>query len=159
MPKEPIPPFFGEVSAIFNDEAWEASPLVRFYENDNSKVSITMKYYLYEGYSVNFLGFFQIPLTLDTLDLINTSTRDGLPTSFFMLQDGDAIISQYFLADMGFDNQLIITNYDEESRSIEGTFQAGFLIDSLLDASKPYLPDTMIFKNGHFTSKVFELCE
>lgn len=118
-----------------------------------------MNYYLSEGYSINFLGFFHIPLALDTLDLINTSTLNGIPTSFFMLQDGDAVISQYFLADMGFDNQLIITSYDEESRAIEGSFQAGYLIDSLLDASKPYLPDTMIFKNGHFTSKVFENCD
>jgi hypothetical protein len=81
---------------------------------------------------------------------------DGLTdANFYILNGADALEGSYDITEVaGIVNHIEITEivFDE----VYGTFELIFVKDSLTALSREYLPDTMIFRNGTFHTRVVD---
>lgn len=160
-PKEPFPLFFGEVTTLVNETEWEMKPFVQISQFSEDAIYFHLRTYLDDNYNYITSSMYvqSVPLSIGSHTLNRNSLEYTQPFARYHLLEHDYPLREYALAEGDFTNQISITDYDEETQAIEGTFQMTFIVipeDSLLNTN---FPDTIVFKNGHFTSKVFENCD
>ena len=149
--------FDGKVTANMNGESWKTEAIIA---SPNLPYDQGMDIIIYElnraGLSQMQLHLFKIPITEGTYNLDSTGVRDidTLIGASLVMTDHDVPISGYDLIEDGSEvNELVITEIDGDE--IKGTFDISFVKNS----TNPFGvndPDTVIFKNGVFETKLVE---
>ena len=73
-----------------------------------------------------------------------------------LIADGDVLCDFYHVIEIPtLSNRLIVTDYDENSGRIQGTFEIAYIKDRVSDCN-PTAVDTVVFKEGIFSTKIKE---
>lgn len=149
--------YWGSVSAIKNGVAWEAEIYAGENRPYNQGIDIGIEKFNSKRLRREGLYFFKIPLNTGVYPLSETDVRiiDSLTGAFYntLLDDGDVAGDAYYLfSGEHIENQIEITEI--KGKEIKGTFQVSFLKDLRYGAADPSAPDTVVFKNGKFHTRI-----
>jgi hypothetical protein len=144
-------PYWGRVSAFKNGASWSGE--IRGSEQ-SGLLGLTFDRIQSDGLLLEDIFIDRIPkeVGLYTIPMTDTLRRHQYVTGiYFTLQGGDVLEGVYYL-DPSATNfvEIVSTN-----RGIyKGRFQVSFVIDSMRHAMHPYLPETVVFTDGEFKTKV-----
>ncbi len=153
---------WGTISAMKNGEFWEGEiySLSKSYSFEAGQgVDIFINRYNEKGYHREELYFYKVPDKVDKYPLSQTSflDKDSLIGAdyFTSVDDGDVLGEIYYLIlNDSIEDYIEIT--DVSGKELFGRFQASFAKDTTSLDGDPSAPDTVIFTNGKFHTKVLD---
>lgn len=151
--------YWGSVSAIKNGVAWEAEIYAGENKPYNQGIDIIVDKFNIKRFRRERVGLFKIPKVIGIYPLVQTDVRiiDSLTgASYHTLQDdGDAGGDSYYLfKNDQFENLVELTEI--KGKEIKGTFQVSFIKDLRYGAADPSAPDTVVFKEGRFHTRLVD---
>ena len=150
--------YWGEASVLSNGELQEARIRASPSARNNLGIAIQIHFFNEQNIQRGGLNLFKIPYELGSYMLSKTQTvdMDSLSGASFATRvaDGDVIGDFYDLLEGEIENEVTIDRIEDEE--IWGTFQVAFVKDTTYGEGDPTAPDTLIFTDGQFHTKVFE---
>jgi hypothetical protein len=149
--------YWGEATATKNQlPAWEARPRCVVNKPYNQGIDIIINVFNDKGFKREDLFFYKIPNEVGTYQITSSSLYavDSTHGASYrtLLDDGDVLGDRYSLHYGKIENKLII---DKKMRDeIWGTFQVAFVKDKTFLPEDPTAPDTVVFTNGKFHTKL-----
>ena len=155
---DPLDKFYwGEVTALKNGSAWEGRPRCLIDKPYEQGIDFIFEMFNEQKFHRDNLFFFKIPNNIGNYQLSITEIRDidslQGATYHTSIDDGTSGDS-YNLLNGIVDNQIIIDR--KEGDELWGTFQAAFVKDTTYMPEDPLSPDTVIFTNGRFHTKLLK---
>lgn len=148
---------WGEASATKNDIHWVSLPSAGI-SNINEKLFISCNTYSNEGFHRELLLLFKIPLVEGMYNVERTEEREEndkigakLITS---IDDGDVTGDVYYISELDSLSTISITKI--EDKEIWGTFNLTLFRDTTRAIQHPNVPDSLIFNNGEFHTKIIK---
>lgn len=151
--------YFGSATATLNGKAWKAGKVrcginIPCYKG---KLGFDFIVFNQEGFKRESLSFGKIPIAKGTYsvnpqnynDLVcrDTVALGGYSTS----QDEGDVALDYYNPIASANNYFTITNYNERTKELWGSFAVSFKISTRRD---PNSPDTIRVTNGNFYTKI-----
>lgn len=150
--------YWGEATATKNGMAssWSARPRCVVNKPYNQGMDIIMDVFNSQGFKRENLFFYKIPNEVGNYDITKSSlhTVDSTHGASYgtLIDDGDVAGDSYYLIQGIVENKLTIDK--KKGNEIWGTFQAAFVKDKTYLPQDPTAPDTVIFTNGKFHTKL-----
>ncbi len=151
--------YWGSINAIKNGEAWEGKLYAVINKPFEQGIDIIIERFNEKGYKREYLFMSKIPLEVKKSKLNQTDVRiiDTLVGGDYgtLLDDGDVAGDDYLLLDDSIDDFVEIT--ETKGKEIKGKFQMSFVKDLRFGEADPTAPDTVIFTDGVFHTRIQEL--
>jgi len=146
--------YIGECSLTINGEEQIFSTHMSFSYGTEETVGLSIVKLSPEGFKRRGLGISSVPLNLELLPLVRSTTQDvieGEASYHSLLGDGDVLGNSYVLIERdSIEDFLQLTSINMDTREVKGTFQLSLSIGSLKDKVDPTMPDTIIITDGYF---------
>lgn len=147
--------YWGESSAEKNNLCWSGYPVAGV-SNINDKLYVESNVYSKEKYHRELLCIFKIPCSIGKFRINDTEVRDidNITGADYItsVEDGDVMGDAYKISPTDSLSWIEITKIDDDE--IWGNFDITFVRDTFFTISAPDIPDTIIFKNGTFHTKI-----
>lgn len=157
-------PKYGEVDALLNGTEWDGNILGlehKTYYSTELFLDLHIDWDIeFNETSINF-GKIDPDRIGDTMrvEARDSVERDDFTqvSSSFYTSLGDVLLDKFIVYGEA-DNYFIVTDWDEESRELQGRFHATYVRDfGWKDtAMAPWMPDTVVFTDGIFRAEVID---
>lgn len=158
----PLPPYWGEASALKNGEVWKPKVLagnLPGLDPDMNYIWINMDWYVpvigsqQEGLGISELSIHHIGERINLNDSITLKQSNQTLGTYYTLQSDSKSGDQYRVLKSA-DNYAVLTHWDPVKLEVKGEFQCTFVRK---DPQHPILlmyPDTVRFTKGTFHTRV-----
>jgi hypothetical protein len=150
--------YWGELNIEYENDPLSGMPFMRENSFSPKTLNLIADFFDDNGVEVGHLVIYKIPFEERRVEINMTDPRDadGLTGANFFIKNGDdALEGHYEIAEVAeIDNYIEITEIVLDE--VSGKFELAFVKDSLTALSREYLPDTMIFRNGTFHTRVVD---
>lgn len=148
-------PYWGTVTAKKNGQDWSGK--IRGTQQ-NDLLGLIIDKHNSEGDLREDLYFDRIPQFIGVYNVPKTDTLrkyDFVTSGYFTLQDdGDVIEGVYYVCPCA-TNFVNIQSVNQPPFGVyKGTFGITFVVEPSSKTRHPYLPDTIVFSNGQFETKI-----
>ena len=149
---------WGTVSALRNGESWtgEISAVINTFPSDTG-IIINIHSIDKVKFGNDYLVFFKVPPIIDKypLSLTPLIVKDSLIGSDYstLVSDGHVLGDHYYVLE-GDSVEDYIEITEIKGDEIKGKFQASYLRDTPVDPNRPPTPDTLIFTDGQFHTRI-----
>jgi hypothetical protein len=157
--KEYLPgDYFGSAQAMLNNNTTGFNK-TRGKVYNNRTDSVSLDFERWDGpYAREHLTFSPTAIILNQPQRIRKAPGNGnIVTSLYntLSDDGDVICDVYYIYEPdSLWNYITVTAFNAQTKEIDGTFQATYLIDPSRMKCKPSAPDTIRIRNGVFHTKI-----
>jgi hypothetical protein len=148
-------PYWGEVTANYNNQPWRADVLaIKGGENFSIIVEVLDKV----GGAEESLSFSFLPSKPGTYEIFkrkrnSNDTLNPHVSYYTLIGNGHALSNTYHL-DEGADNYLTIDEIDFQTNGeVKGSFQLTFIVEKPKSEYRPNDPDTVVFTEGKFHTR------
>lgn len=150
---------WGTVSGEKNGIHWEAQLYAGVNKPYEQGIDILIEKYNSNGYKREELYIFKIPSKIQKKSLTDTDVRsiDTLASALYgtLQDDGDVGGDSYYLIlNDTIEDYIEITQINGDE--IKGKFQMSFYKDLRYGEADPSTPDTIVFKNGQFHTRIVD---
>jgi hypothetical protein len=146
--------YWGECTATLNGESWESYPYSKMMLDRTNFIGIAGNRYNASNLLIEQLNIINIPLAVGTYPLDHLNSQDN-PCALYSYTHVDVDLADYFIEEgVPAKGSVTLTEYDSLSREVKGYFDCVlYLVDN---SGKPDAPDSLVFKNGYFDTKILE---
>ncbi len=144
-----IDEYWGEASATKNDTHWTSYPSGGI-SNLDDRLFVSCNTYSKEGYHREQLLMYSIPMEVNDYVISKSLAKVKYYT---LTDDGDVIGDKYYISELDSLSTISITEIDGEE--VWGTFSLTLYRDTSR-VHDPGVPDTLIFTDGEFHTKILE---
>jgi hypothetical protein len=147
--KEDKKPFSGEASVFKNGLQWTAGCRADISSVFDAKVDVSMGTFDDDGFFIENLIIFKIPLEKGRYPLkytVNQPPDDGFVGALYATLDGDQLLDAFKIYSNDSTSYVEITAYDKQSGNLEGDFK----MILWPDFAGPNSPDSIVFSGGNF---------